>query len=75
MPMDFPDFVKNQQTVTQVVDITPPTFDDNADHSKTTEAILVEQQWRDADAAKLGERHPLSLNRDAAQVVDDPYTA
>jgi len=71
---DFPTYEKNAQVPTQVVDITPPTFDDNADHSKSVEAIVVEQQWRDADAAKLGERHPLSLNRDAAEVVDDPYT-
>ncbi len=74
--MDFPAFQKNATVETQEVDITPPAFDDNADHSKTPEEVFIEQQWRDADASGLGKTHPLSLNRDAAEIgnAGDPYT-
>lgn len=41
----------------------------------TVEELAVHQQWRDADLANLGARHPLSLNRDNTSfVTTDPYT-
>lgn len=76
--MDFPTWTKNAQVPTQEVDITPPAF--NSDASNPA-ARMVEQQWRDADAAGLGKRHPLSINRDAGGgeggtlIANDPYSS
>lgn len=73
---DFPPFVKNETgPPTQAITIEPPEFDDNADHSKTLEESLVEQQWRDVAASGIGGQLPLSINRDAPEVTDDPYTS
>lgn len=72
---DFPPFVKNETTVTQPLGITPPVFDANASGAKTGAAVFVEQQWRDIVTNKIDDQHPLSINRDASQVTDDPYTA
>lgn len=71
--MDFPTFNKNANRPTQEITVTPPAYDANADHSKTTEELVVEQQWR--DAVGIAADHPLSINRDAPEVTADPYTA
>lgn len=68
---DFPTYQKNTQTPTQEVDITPPAFD--PDDTRSAEERWIDQQWRDADAVRLGARHPLSINRDSANVTTDPY--
>ena len=73
--MDFPTFDKNANRPTQAIAISPPAFDANASGAKTPEQLVVEQQWRDADTMELDKQHPLSINRDAAQVTADPYTA
>ena len=69
---DFPTYEKNAQRETLEVDITPPAFD--PDDNRSAEERWIDQQWRDADAAGLGARHPLSLNRDSDHVTTDPYT-
>jgi hypothetical protein len=73
--MDFPTWEKNATKPTQAVTVDGPEFDDNADGSKTAQEVFIEQQWRDVESSKLGERHPLSINRDASQVTADPYTS
>lgn len=69
---DFPTFTKNATQPTQEVDITPPVFDPN--DARSAEERWLDQQWRDADAAGLGKRHPLSINRDSPNVTNDPYS-
>ena len=71
---DFPTFDMNAAKPTQEVDINPPAF--NANDTRPADQRWVDQQWRDADAAGLGKRHPLSINRDAGGgiIVSDPYT-
>lgn len=69
---DFPTYEKNAQRPTQEVDITPPAFD--PEDARSAEERWLDQQWRDADAAGLGKRHPLSINRDSANVTTDPYS-
>lgn len=72
--MDFPQYEKNKQTATQEVDIEPPAFDPN--DSRSADERWLDQQWRDADKVGLGKSHPLSLNRDHANIGNarDPYT-
>lgn len=71
---DFPSTTatdrSNAQTATQEVVIDAPDFD----ASRSAEERWLDQQWRDADAAGLGKRHPLSINRDSSYVTSDPYT-
>lgn len=72
--MDFPTSEKNSQVETQEVDIQAPAFDPNDERS--AEERWIDQQWRDADKRGLGKEHPLSLNRDHANIGNarDPYT-
>ena len=49
---------------TTAVSITPPAF--GANDSRSPEERWIDQQWRDADAAGLGERHPKSINPDTS---------
>lgn len=72
---DFPTFEDDANRPRQPLGITPPAFDANASGTKTGAAVFVEQQWRDIVTNKTDDQHPLSINRDAPQVTDDPYTA
>lgn len=71
--MDFPSYEKNATRPHQGLTVNPPAFDADAGHAKTSQTLAVEQQWRDVKALGLDKSHPLSLNRDAAQVTNDPY--
>jgi len=44
--------------------INPPAFDPN--DTRSAEERWVDQQWRDAKKAGLGERHPQSINTDTS---------
>jgi hypothetical protein len=71
----FPSFEKNADRPRQAIGITAPSYDDNADHSKTADAAFLEQQWRDVETSGVAAQHPLSINRDADEVTTDPYSA
>lgn len=50
----------------QEVAIDPPELKDDDD--RPVEDLRVDQQWRDAEAANLGQLHPQSLNPDSKRV-------
>lgn len=64
--MDFPTWEKNAQVETVPVTITAPAF--NASEPDPAKRF-IDQQWRDAAKAGLGDRHPFSLNRDASPIA------
>lgn len=66
---DFPTFEKNANKPTQPIEITAPAV--NPAHVASDR--FVEQQWIDAQNSGVGKVHPLSINRDSANVTNDPY--
>jgi hypothetical protein len=70
-PSTTPTSRENKQVATQPITVNAPAVDPNA----SAEERWVAQQWRDVAASQLPTQHPLSLNRDSANVTDtNTYT-
>jgi hypothetical protein len=69
--MDFPAYAKNTVVETQPLTISVPEIED----TDTAEERWLKQQWKDVQESGVAEMHPLSINRDSANVTGDPYTS
>jgi hypothetical protein len=67
--MDFPAYSKNATVETKPLTISAPAIDGD----DTAEERWLKQQWKDVKESGVGEMHPLSINRDSANVTGDPY--
>lgn len=64
---DFPSYNENDNRPRQAITVSAPA------HTEGEDPPFEEQQWRDVVALGLDKQHPLSINRDADEVTNDPY--
>jgi hypothetical protein len=67
MPSGWPTPQKNTAVRGYEVDVDPPAYDPN--DTRSAAERFVDQQWRDVAASRLGDEHPLALNRDAGRTT------